>query len=107
MVCAGAQSQAYEVLEPLLTEEELAVLKRGRNTHPSHTAKNAKVADYRRATGVEALFGYLWLCGRTAGSRELFDAVCAAAESASAAPCPGRIGKPPGIRFACRIRAVF
>lgn len=68
MVCAGAQSQAYEVLEPLLTEEELAVLKRGRNTHPSHTAKNAKVADYRRATGVEALFGYLWLCGRTAGS---------------------------------------
>ena len=51
MVCAGAQSQAYEVLEPLLTEEELAVLKRGRNTHPSHTAKNAKVADYRRATG--------------------------------------------------------
>lgn len=39
MVCAGAQSQAYEVLEPLLTEEELAVLKRGRNTHPSHTAK--------------------------------------------------------------------
>ena len=72
MVCAGAQSQAYEVL--------------GRNTHPSHTAKNAKVADYRRATGVEALFGYLWLCGRTARLRELFDAVCAAAESASAAP---------------------
>ena len=69
MVCAGAQSQAYEVLEPLLTEEELAVLKRGRNTHPSHTAKNAKVADYRRATGVEALFGYLWLCGRTARLR--------------------------------------
>ena len=86
MVCAGAQSQAYEVLEPLLTEEELAVLKRGRNTHPSHTAKNAKVADYRRATGVEVLFGYLWLCGRTARLRELFDAVCAAAESASAAP---------------------
>lgn len=85
MVCAGAQSQAYEVLEPLLTEEELAVLKRGRNTHPSHTAKNAKVADYRRATGVEALFGYLWLCGRTARLRELFDAVCAAAGTDPAA----------------------
>ena len=85
-VRASYQSQAYAVIEPLLTEEELAVLKRGRNTHPSHTAKNAKVADYRRATGVEALFGYLWLCGRTARLRELFDAVCAAAESASAAP---------------------
>ena len=99
MVCAGAQSQAYEVLEPLLTEEELAVLKRGRNTHPSHTAKNAKVADYRRATGVEALFGYLWLCGRTARLCRGRVRLCR--------PCPGRIGKPPGIRFACRIRAVF
>ena len=74
------------MLDSLLTEEERAVLKRGRNTHPSHPAKNAKVADYRRATGVEALFGYLWLCGRTARLRELFDAVCAAAESTSAAP---------------------
>ena len=68
----------------LHSEEKLAVLKRGRNTHPSHTAKNAKVADYRRATGVEALFGYLWLSGRTARLRELFDAICAAAESAPA-----------------------
>lgn len=63
-VCAAAQSAAYERLLPLLTEEELAVLKRGRNTHSAHVAKNARVADYRRATGVEALFGYLFLCGR-------------------------------------------
>ena len=92
MVCAGAQSQAYEVLEPLLTEEELAVLKRGRNTHPSHTAKNAKVADYRRAHRPAPGAVRRDLCrGRVRLCR----------------PCPGRIGKPPGIRFACRIRAVF
>ena len=107
MVCAGAQSQAYEVLEPLLSEEELAVLKRGRNTHPSHTAKNAKVADYRRATGVEALFGYLWLSGRTARLRELFDAICAAAESAPADLAKQNEKKPPGIRFFCRMPGGF
>lgn len=106
MVCAGAQSQAYEVLEPLLTEEELAVLKRGRNTHPSHTAKNAKVADYRRATGVEALFGYLWLCGRTAGSGScLMQSV--PRQSPPLPPLPRQNRKTAGIRFACRIRAVF
>ena len=72
MVCAPAQSEAYARLEPLLTEEELAVMKRGRSTHPAHTAKNASVADYRRATGLEALFGYLYLCGRQQRLEELF-----------------------------------
>ena len=65
MVRAEAQSRAYALLEGVLTEEELAVMKRGRNSHPAHTAKNASVADYRRATGVETLFGYLYLSGRT------------------------------------------
>ena len=78
MVCAAAQSRAYEVLEGILTEDELAVLKRGRNSHPSHTAKNASVVDYRRATGVETLFGYLWLSGQTGRIRELFEAICEA-----------------------------
>ena len=50
MVRAEAQSRAYALLEGVLTEEELAVMKRGRNSHPAHTAKNASVADYRRAT---------------------------------------------------------
>lgn len=77
MVRAEAQSRAYALLEGVLTEEELAVMKRGRNSHPAHTAKNASVADYRRATGVETLFGYLYLSGRTERMEELFALICA------------------------------
>ena len=50
-----------EILEPMLTEEELAVYKRGRNAHSPTMAKHATMADYRRATGFEALMGYLYL----------------------------------------------
>ena len=50
-----------ELLEPDLTEEELAVYKRGRNAHSPTMAKHATMADYRRATGFEALMGYLYL----------------------------------------------
>ena len=49
------------LLEPDLTEEELAVYKRGRNAHSPTMAKHATMADYRRATGFEALMGYLYL----------------------------------------------
>ena len=52
-----------DVIEPLLDEEELAVYKRGRNAKSNTKAKNATVADYRRATGFEALMGYLYLKG--------------------------------------------
>ena len=60
-VKAGAQSKMMELLEPDLTEEELAVYKRGRNAHSPTMAKHATMADYRRATGFEALMGYLYL----------------------------------------------
>ena len=50
-----------EVILPHLTEEEEAVYKRGRNAKSHTTAKNASIADYRRATGFEALIGYLYL----------------------------------------------
>ncbi len=73
-VCAEAQSRAVELLEGLLTEEEAQVFKRGRNTH-SHPPKNADVADYRRATGLETLFGYLHLCGSLDRERELFEII--------------------------------
>ena len=53
-----------EALEELLTEEEEAVYKRGRNAKAYTTAKNASVADYRKATGLEALMGYLYLSDR-------------------------------------------
>lgn len=73
-VCAHAQSQAMEVLLPLLTEEELSVYKRGRNA-TSHVPKHAQVADYRRATGLEALFGYLYLKGDSPRIHLLFKTI--------------------------------
>ena len=66
-VRAEAQSAAMERLIPVLTEEEEAVFKRGRN---AHTARSG--ADYHRSTGLEALFGYLYLSGRIDRVRELF-----------------------------------
>ena len=61
LVKAAAQSAMMETLEPLLTEEEKSVYKRGRNAHSTTMAKHATMADYRRATGFEALLGYLYL----------------------------------------------
>ena len=61
LVKAGAQSKMMEVIEPVLTEEEERVYKRGRNAHSPTMAKHATMADYRRATGFEALMGYLYL----------------------------------------------
>ena len=58
---AGAQAKVYEKIAPLLTEEEEAVFKRGRNTEVYTKAKNATTADYHTATGLEALIGYLFL----------------------------------------------
>lgn len=75
MVRAGAQAQALKTITPLLSEEEEAVVRRGRNAHPNHAAKNASVTDYRLATGLEALFGYLYLSDRSARIRELFDQI--------------------------------
>lgn len=61
LVKAHAQSELIELLQPELTEEELTVYRRGRNAKSFTMAKNATVADYRRATGFEALMGYLYL----------------------------------------------
>lgn len=60
-VKAEAQADMMEALLEELTEEELAVYKRGRNAKPYTTAKNATRSDYRKATGMEALIGYLYL----------------------------------------------
>lgn len=61
LVKAHTQSEMIEVLLPELSEEELAVYKRGRNAKSPTMAKNATMTDYRRATGFEALMGYLYL----------------------------------------------
>ena len=63
MVKASAQAAAVQKIMPLLTEEEISVFKRGRNAHTNHKAKNASEGDYHYATGLEALFGYLYLSG--------------------------------------------
>lgn len=72
MVNASAQSEAFQKIEALLTPEELAIFKRGRNGHSCGVPKNATVAEYRRATGVEALFGYLFLEQQYARIEQLF-----------------------------------
>ena len=61
LVKASAQSAIIEKLKPYLTEEEMGVFKRGRNAKSFTMAKNASMSDYRRATGFEALMGYLYL----------------------------------------------
>ena len=61
LVKASAQSQMIQTLTPHLTEEELSVFRRGRNAKSFTMAKNATMSDYRRATGFEALMGYLYL----------------------------------------------
>lgn len=61
LVKASAQAQMILGLKELLTEEEMAVYKRGRNAKSYTMAKNATMKDYRNATGLEALMGYLYL----------------------------------------------
>lgn len=70
-VKASAQAQAVHELEAVLTEEELAVYKRGRNAKSPTVPKNADVTDYRCATGFEAMIGYLHLSGKEERLNEL------------------------------------
>ena len=71
-VAAPAQAKAVEKILPLLTGEEGDVFRRGRNTSPHSVPQNASRADYQAATGLEALFGWLWLQGRRSRLNELF-----------------------------------
>ena len=71
-VAAPAQAKAVEKILPLLSEEEGDVFRRGRNTSPHSVPQNASRADYQAATWLEALFGWLWLQGRTERLNELF-----------------------------------
>lgn len=71
LVKAEAQSRMIEILLPALSEEEESVYRRGRNAKSPTMAKNASVNDYRRATGFEALMGYLYLTDQTARMVEL------------------------------------
>lgn len=72
-VCASAQSKAIELIMDMLTEEEIAMFKRGRNANGNHVPKNANAVEYRRATGFETLFGFLYLSGKIDRLKELFE----------------------------------
>ena len=72
-VRAGAQARAMERILPLLTEEEDAVFHRGRNAGHGQHPKGATVGEYRNATGMEALFGYLFMMKNETRVAELFE----------------------------------
>ncbi len=71
-VKASSQAEAMKNIIDILTEEENAVFHRGRNMGHSNTPKSATMAEYRSATGMEALFGWLWLAKRQDRINELF-----------------------------------
>ncbi len=75
MVNASSQAKGAKIILPLLTQQEEAVYKRGRNAHPGHIPKSSSVGDYHSATGLECLFGYLYLDNQEIRLNELFDII--------------------------------
>lgn len=73
-VRATVQAEAVERLLPLLDEKEHAVYHRGFNMNHAHPPKSATILEYRKASGFETLFGYLWATGERARAEALFDA---------------------------------
>ena len=74
-VSAKAQTVAFTKIEEHLTEDEMAIFKRGRNAKVGHNPKSASQGEYHTATGVEALFGYLYLTERMDRIKELFNII--------------------------------
>ena len=75
LVCAEFQSSVYENVAEILTEREESVLKRGRNSTGNTVPKHAEAVDYRRATAIECLFGYLFLTGQEERILKIFDVI--------------------------------
>ena len=74
-VSAKAQTLAYDKIKDCLTEQEIAIYKRGRNAKVGHNPKSASQGEYHIATGIEALFGYLYLTEQTQRIKELFQII--------------------------------
>ena len=72
-VSAAAQAAMYYNILPVLTLHEKSIMKRGRNLHSQSRAKNANTAEYRHATGLETLFGYLFLKNEHDRIKEIFE----------------------------------
>ncbi len=75
LVCCSAQTKAFDKIKEMLTDEEEAVFKRGRNVTVHSVPRNSSLKDYHTATGMEALFGYLYLSSRIDRIRELFQVI--------------------------------
>ena len=75
LVIATAQADAFKLIEPMLSEKELSVFKRGRNFHTGNTPKNSTGGEYHLATGLETLFGFLYLSEQTDRAKELFNII--------------------------------
>ena len=74
-VSAAAQVQGFKVIEPLLTEEEIEIFKRGRNFHTKSFPKSVSVQEYRIATGLEVLFGFLHMSNNKERQNQLFSLI--------------------------------
>ncbi len=74
-VCCEFQSSACDVILPFLTDEEKDIMRRGRNASGIAAPKHSRVAEYRRATSLECLFGYLYLIGERERISYLFDKI--------------------------------
>ncbi|MDE6424937.1 MAG: ribonuclease III [Ruminococcus sp.] len=74
-VCAEFQSSVYDSVAEILTEKEFSVLKRGRNSTGNTVPKHAAAVDYRRATAIECLFGYLFLTGQEERILQIFNII--------------------------------
>ena len=75
LVNATAQAEAFKLVEPNLTEKEISVFKRGRNFHTGNTPKNSTGGEYHTATGLETLFGFLYLSRQNDRAKELFNII--------------------------------
>ncbi|MBO6112266.1 MAG: ribonuclease III [Lachnospiraceae bacterium] len=81
IVKAPAQAAALDIVSEILSDDEREAVNRGLNSKPEHHAKNASLYEYRKATALEALFGYLQLEGRTERIRELVTLCIKASET--------------------------
>ena len=74
-VRASYQSAAIDLIEPMLTDAEADIIRRGRNSHVATVPRSSNPREYRRATALEALFGYLYLIGANERMEELFEVI--------------------------------
>lgn len=73
IINAKTQAKMYNYIEQFLSDEELSIMKRGRNAKNNNCAKNSNISEYRKATGLETLFGYLFLKGKNERLFNIFE----------------------------------